>query len=183
MAAGFSSNLLTKFFAPSFYCLQVRNSAFLPKRKPVKTFANESEYKHHLKKKRVKSKKASKKIEVQLTEEEKKALSLPGQSFKRDLPESLLKLKYKKLRDVPGNVLNRMITDVDASTERPNRHLCLLTYPSLINEALQRDFVKNIYFNRLHKLQVCIYNSDVYRFKAVLHFVFINPLDGVTRFG
>ena len=159
MTSAISINALFKVLLNSFSTsIQVRNMN-MPKRKAYQVFSNEKEYKQYLIKKRDKRKVQKSVKNVRLSEEEKKLLSQPEKSFKTGLPESLLKLKYKKLRDMPGNVLNRMITDVDASAERPNRHLCLLSSPALINEALKGEFVKNIYFDRLHKLQV-IYIDD-----------------------
>ena len=146
------SRIFLRIFPKFESFIQVRNTAILPPRKPVAVYTKK-DYESYLQYKTKKKKRANKKVTVSPKEEGDIISS--RNKHTSELSEGIMKLKYKKLRNMPGNVLNRMMFDAGASIERPNQHLCFLENSQLIREALNADgFVKNIYFNRMKKLEV-----------------------------
>ena len=131
--------------------VQTRTIKVLPNRKPIAVYSKK-DYETYLKQK---FKQKRKIIKVAKLPNEK-VIASPKTVHKCTVPSDLLQLKYKKLRNIPGNVINRMLYDMGTLRQRPNPYLCLMTNPQAIHSAFEAEnFVKTIYFNRLRKLKVC----------------------------
>ena len=142
-----TSNMLVN----SISVVQTRTLKVLPYRRPLTVYSRKA-YEKYLERKL--KKRRRKIIKVPEIPTDKSFVSSQITS-RNNLPSDLLALKYKKLRNIPGNVINRILNDMGTLRQRPNPHLCLLSNPQAINNALEvGDFVKTIYFNRLHKLKV-----------------------------
>ena len=143
----FRLNFLTNLFSS----IQTRSVKVLPHRKPIAVYTKK-DYEAYLTQKTKRKQRNSIKA---LKPQSNQTTSSTKYNSGKNLPSSLLELKYKKLRNLPGNVINHMLSDMGTMKRRPNPHLCLLSNPQAINCALLADdFVKTIYFNRLHKLKV-----------------------------
>ena len=149
----FSCNAVLKMLSKST-SLQTRTTTkVLPYRRPVQVLTKK-QYQEYLKSQ---TKKKSKKI-LKVPKVSENAVIKAARKTKpsEDKPNfDLRQLKYKKLRDLPGNVVGRMLYDIGSAKNRPNPYLCLLSNVHLINEARNAgDFVRNIYFTHLDNLEV-----------------------------